>query len=194
MPPRKKLNMQKPPTDDSEEAAPILVRSLSDLAPRTGNIIVERQDGEQLAIPYRELSYKEWWEIGRRVEDPMPVKTGQEHDDYAKDESGKLVKVYKVDWYAYQREQSEAFNRRVYLRLAAFIDLPFPAGNTLEERADALISQVPNDVLQALSAAMHRMVTGGEARVESRADTFQPNGTAGISHLRKNGLVISAVE
>ena len=171
---------------------PLLVRNLSDLAPRTGNIIIERQDGEQLSIPYRELSYKEWWEIGRMVDDPMPLKPGQGADDFAKDENGKLIKVYNVDWQAHQRAQSDAFNRRVYLRLAAFIDLPF-AGKTLDEKADELINTIPNDILQALSAAMHRMVTGGEARIESRADTFHSNGNSRYADMPTDGMDDRAV-
>lgn len=165
-----------------------VIKSLADLAPRHGTVIVERQDGEQLAIPYRELSYKRWWEIGRMVEDPAPLKAGQGHDDYAKDENGKLIKVYNVDWIAYEQARLDAANRRAHMRLAAFIDLPFE-GATLEDRTAELIESVPNDIIQALSIAMHRMVAGSEARIESRAENFHANGGGNHGDLPEDALV-----
>lgn len=185
--PRKKPNeTSEAPLEAPKQ--PVLARKLSDLAPRQGVVVVERPDGQDdLAIPYRELTYKRYWEIGRLVDDPLPLKVGQEHDDFAKDENGKLVKVYKVDWYNWQRERLDAENKRTLWRLVEFVDLEFE-GATPEARIEELQNTLPNDIVQALTSALRGLVIGSESRVETRAGAFLVAGHRDNGSVPADGL------
>lgn len=179
----KKPNMQKPPAENGDKPAKVIVTatSLADLAARRGRVIVQRPDDQDdLAIPYKELSYKRYWEIGRMVEDPPP------HDgaptEFHRDEKGVVHPAFTVNMTKFRQAQAEAENKRALMRLAEFIDLPIE-GETLEERAEILQNTLPLDVVNALSAAMRQLTIGSESHVEARAAAFHANGNHGASHL-----------
>lgn len=184
---KKPSTMQKPPTPDTPQKQVITATTLADLAPRRGTVIVQRPDDQDdLSIPYRELSYKRYWEIGRMVEDPPPH-TG-EMVDFTKNEKGEVKQVFSVDTLKYQQARADAENQRALMRLAEFIDLPID-GETLEARAETLQNTLPHDVMNALSAAMRQLTIGSEAKVEARAHSFQRNGNGHHGDLPAAGVV-----
>lgn len=185
----KKPQMQKPPAENGDKPTKAIVTatSLADLAPRRGTVIVQRPDDQDdLAIPYKELSYKRYWEIGRMVEDPPPH--NGEPTDFTKDEKGELRKVFSANWQEYQQALLDAESKRGLMRLAEFIDLQME-GETLEERGEYLQNSLPIDVLMALANAMKRLTSGSESRVEARAAAFRPGGNNSSNHLPANGVV-----
>ena len=189
MPPRKKQpNMQKPPASVEKPAKAIVTAlSLADLAPRRGTVIVERPDDQDdLAIPYKELTYKRYWEIGRMVDDP-PAHDGTPID-FTKDEKGELRHVYSINWTKYQQARQDVENQRMLMRLAEFVDLPFQS-ETLEGRAEELQTAVPHDVLKSISAAMATLTLGSESRVSARAAAFHGNGNGNNGNLPADGVV-----
>lgn len=177
----KKPNMQKPPAP-VETVAPRRITKLSELQPRTIDVVIERPNGqESIAVPCRELTYKRFYEIGRLVPDPIPQK-GEAPIDFAKDEKGELVKVYDVNWHAHRQAVAEAETRRTMWRLTEFVDLEFEATD-IEDRINELENTLPNDVVQGLIIAMRSIVFGSEARVEERAASFHSNGHRNTNHL-----------
>lgn len=183
---RKKPNMQKAATEKPTKAV-VTATSLADLAPRRGTVIVQRPDDQDdLAIPYKELSYKRYWEIGRMVEDPPP--NDGNPTDFHRDEKGEIHRLFTINWTQYQQARLDAENKRVLMRLAEFIDLPID-GDTLEDRAETLQASLPHDVVNALSAAMRTLTIESESRVEARAATFRTNGNGNHAHLPADGVV-----
>lgn len=176
----KKPNMQKPPTVTSNE--PRRITKLSELAPRTVDVVIDRPDGqESVVIPCRELTYKRFYEIGRLVPDPIPA-IKPETMNYTRNEKGDVIPVYETDWYAHKQAQADAETRRTMWRLTEFVDLEFESAD-IEARIEELENTLPNDVVQGLIMAMRTMVYGSEARVAERANSFHGNGNNGSSHL-----------
>lgn len=184
--PRKQANMQKMPTAPTNE--PRRITKLSELAPRTIDVVIDRPDGqESVIIPCRELTYKRFYEIGRLVPEPIPVHT-DEPIDFAHDEKKNLVKLYGVNWHEHNRAVAAAETRRTMWRLTEFVDLEFEATD-IEARIEELENTLPNDVVQGLIMAMRTMVFGSEARVAERASSFHSNGTRHAVDLSANGVV-----
>lgn len=179
--PRKPVNIQKKVAPE-KPVEPRRITKLSELAPRTIDVVIERPDGqESVAIPCKELTYKRFYEIGRLVPDPIPA-IKPETMNYTRNEKGDVIPVYDTDWHAHQRAVAEAETRRTMWRLTEFVDLEFEAVD-IDARIDELENTLPNDVVQGLVMAMRTMVFGSEARVAERANSFQRNGSHSIPNL-----------
>lgn len=189
--PRKQPNMQKPPATIATNE-PRRITRLSELAPRTVDVVIDRPDGqESVVIPCRELTYKRFYEIGRLVPEPIPA-IKPETLNYTHTEKGDVIPVYNTDWYAHKQAVADAETRRTMWRLTEFVDLEFESDD-VEARVSELENTLPNDVVQALVMAMRTMVYGSEARVEERASSFQRNGTSRNGDLSADGVVARAV-
>ena len=178
---KRQTKMQKPHT---------VVTKLADLAPRTGHVLVERPNGEVIAIPIKELTYKRFWEIARLI--PDPVRQKGDLVEYYKDETGKIHEVYATSTAEYQKALVDANNLRVMWRLTEFVDLEFE-GRTVEERVEELQNTLSVEIINALNAAMSGMMTESEARVESRSESFHTARPGDNGHLPAVGLDIRAV-
>lgn len=187
---KRKPQMQKPPPNGNTPPPRTMITKLSELAPRTGHVIIERPDGEEIAIPYKELTYKRFWEIARLVPDPVLPKDNPV--DFHKDEKGELRQVFSVNWQEYQQAKVDAESRRAMWRLTEFVDLEFESA-TVEDRIVELQDTLSNEIVTALLTAMSGMMHESEARVESRSESFHQNGHSHVAHLPTNGVDVGAL-
>lgn len=136
------------------------ITTLADLQPRDVEVEIER-DNEVLVIPCRALSYAEFQRLGYEVVDPAPPASG----------ATAKGPIYNYNDPEYLAARQKAADERLYRRLLAFVQIDVP-GDTVAEQIENLTNALELDVVKTLVAAMTRISTESEARVQNRATTF----------------------
>jgi hypothetical protein len=146
---------------EKAEKKRIDIKSLADLRPRMIDAEIEVGD-EVLVIPCRALTYQEQMEAGWEVSDPVPPIMGVGDDKRP---------LYDYQDPGYLKQKERANTERMYRRLLRFVQLEIP-GETVEERVKALQDTLEYSIVTKLTMLMMRTFTEGEARANSRADSF----------------------
>lgn len=139
------------------------ISSLTQLPSRDVPVRIEIEgQANPVIIPCRALTFRRYQEIGRMVPDVAPPSM-----------AGKTGVMY--DWQnpEYKAKQEAAQEQRNMLRLAEFIQADIP-GNTLQDKADYIASELEMGVVYALKSAMDKTIQGGGASVSAREANFQP--------------------
>lgn len=157
------MTMQKKSEPEKKEVK--RVGSLTDLRAKDIDITVDYGDYSEV-WPCRMLSYARWVEIGHMVPIAQPPINGVDKRGYP---------IVDTKDPAYQRQLDMDANRRAAMRLAEFIQVEIE-GDTLEEKAVAVIDTLPPGTFMALTRQMNTLYNEGEASVVARAATFQPSG------------------
>lgn len=140
----------------------------------TTTIRIERA-GADLIIPIRELSYADYLQV--EIEHPLPeppkigTKDGPKYDRNNPD---------------YQRAVGEKVNEWTLRRMARAIQVTIP-GDSEDERVESL-RKLPAQIVRTLGDQIELMHQRTVARVENRADGFQPVGIALVEDAGPQGL------
>lgn len=123
-------------------------------------------DGEQIVIEFkmRVLSYFRFNEIGKMVIDPSPVPMGVD---------GNKRPIFDTNSADFRNKLNDAANERSILRLAESLIEPEIPGDTLQDKSAWMKENMPTAIVSQLIMAMGSTLTRGEARIKSRADSFQ---------------------
>lgn len=157
-----------------EEKKPIKRRkaTLDDVKPSF--LVVEMDDvdeeGEPIVIEFKlkVLSYFRFNEIGKMVLDPSPVTVGVE--------PGSKKPIYDTTSADYRNKINDAAGERSILRLAESLVEPEIPGDDLREKSTWIKDNMPTAIVQQLIYAMSSTLIRGEARIKTRADSFQQVG------------------
>ncbi len=141
----------------------VSVTDLTDMGTQTITVIIERGE-EELHIPLRTLTYGEWYTIGREVVDPSPPDIM----------SGPSGKVYDYQDPAWKRGMKDAMEKRGLLRLIAALQVKGITGDTNEAKIECLFNAMDTQVIHALMAVLEEVHLDKQARIETRANSFQP--------------------
>lgn len=124
------------------------------------------EDGEPIIIEFKMkvLSYFRFNEIGKLVNDPSPATVGA-------DKQGRPI--FDTSSADFRNRLNDAANERSILRLAESLVDPVIPGDTLQAQSAWIKENMPTAIVQTLIYAMGSTLTRGEARIKSRADSFQ---------------------
>lgn len=161
-----------------ERAKPI---SLKDLGAEVVDVSIETAYGRTITLPLRLMTWHEWSSIGEAVRDPAIPNDRRDSNGNAQ------PNPYSMK---YQAELAEAREERQYRRLAFALkgggnDIP---GETLEEQAEAIREVIEVGIATALILLLGKMASEGQARILTRADSFQ-NGRLGAAADEGTGAV-----
>ncbi len=143
--------------------------TLADMQPSF--LVVEMDDvdddGEPVTIEFkmRVLSYFRFNEIGKMVTDPTPETMGI-------DATTKRP-LFDTNSASFRNKLNDAANERSIMRLADSMVEPEIPGDSLQEKSTWIKDNMPTAIVQALINAMGSTLVRGEARIKSRADSFQ---------------------
>lgn len=140
------------------------------LKPEVVDAQITTSYGKTITVPLLLLSWDQWENIGRQVPEPEVPRTKLGPSGKPED----MLPNPKDE--AYLAAVSKASDKRVLLRLLAAMEgggtvVP---GNTTDEKLNAL-KALDSGVFQALVGVIMRAWGGTQARVETRAATFQPS-------------------
>lgn len=170
-------------TDEPNKIIPLA--TLDDLTAGTINAVLMQEDDSEVRMQLKMLSAFKILEIQHAVPLPPPVVS---HPG----KNGELI--YNWNDAQYLRDRDVVFIRRNLLVLAHMIQQPAIPGNNHEEKASWLADNL-KPVLQDQLVRLFRDITSkGEARIQSRAETFQPNGSGTVENLPPDGVDNHAVE
>lgn len=124
------------------------------------------EDGEPVVIEFKlkVLSYFRFNEIGKMVVDPSPVPMGVD------DNKRPIFDTNSAD---FRNKLNDAASERSILRLAESLVEPEIPGDTLQDKSAWMKENMPTAIVSALVNAMGSTLSRGEARIKSRADSFQ---------------------
>lgn len=124
------------------------------------------EDGELVVIEFkmRVLSYFRFNEIGKMVNDPTPEAMGVD---------GNKRPIFDTNSADFRNKLNDAASERSILRLAESLVEPEIPGDTLQEKAAWMKDNMPTAIVSQLINAMGSTLMRGEARIKSRADSFQ---------------------
>lgn len=157
--------------------------TLADLQVQNYMVELEFDDGEILEVELRELSFKEWQELGYSVQEP-----GAPHITTSKGR-----KEYDYNDPKYLQQRAQATDRRNILRLAAAMVEDVP-GETTEDKADHLAETLDPVMLGGLLQAVYLRGEQIQARVVDRAGSFHGSGGNGNAPAGEEGLDDSPLE
>lgn len=125
------------------------------------------EDGEPVVIEFKlkVLSYFRFNEIGKMVNDPSPSTMGI-------DASTKRP-IFDTNSADFRNKLNDAASERSILRLAESLVDPEIPGDTLPEKSAWMKENMPTAIVSQLINAMGSTLIRGEARIKSRADSFQ---------------------
>lgn len=158
-----------------EEKKPIRRRkaTLDDIKPVYLDVIIEdseeNEDGEvepvELEFRMKVPSFVRWNQIGAEVADPTPTPGGF-------DKQGRPI--FDTNNWGYRTALTDAFNERNVRRLAEALQEPAIPGVSLVEKAQYLKDNMALGIIQRLCMLLTEAAAkGGEARIASRANSFQ---------------------
>ena len=122
-------------------------------------------DGEPVTLVFkmRSLTYFRYYEIGGSVIDPAPATIGV-------DRNGRPIFDTQSD--EYRNKLNVSSNLRGLKRLAEALIEPEVPGTSLDEKAAWLQENIPVGIVTALIMALGATISGGEARIANRANSF----------------------
>lgn len=167
------------------------IKNLSELSGYIIEVQITMPDGDELVVPMRTLTHKEWFAIEREV--PDPPRAPNELNYNKKKADGQYEMYFDREHPDYQRALREAAEERDYRRLLYALehvpdDYQWQAAGAVDEDGEPLTGPVEIDgdtpeerlkvvrtldvgVCANLLAALRR--SGGFARVIERASSFQ---------------------
>ncbi len=170
-------------SDEKQQEKTRRAATLADLTIANYTVELEFEDGEILEVEMRELSFKQWQELGYSVTEP-----GAPHITTAKG-----GKTYDYNDPPYLQLRAQANDRRNILRLAAAMVEDVP-GETVEEKADYLAENLDPVMLGGLLQAVYLRGEQITARVVERAGSFHGSGSNGNAGAGTQGLDDSPLE
>lgn len=138
--------------------------SFEELAPMNVNVIVTLPEGREVRIPLRTLTYWEIFQIEAKVPPPTPPVSHATKDG----------PVFNFKDPGYLQALQLADIERSYRRVLAALRIEVP-GASEEEKLHALKTRLDAGVMRQLNQVLMGSAMSGEARIEARAATFQPN-------------------
>lgn len=153
---------------DGTEAVKPRVASLEDLKPAIVNVEVEREDGEIVLYPIRMPTYFELLDMESKTPPPEAPIIGAQKD-------GRPLRNFNDP--GFLASWNKVLARRNVLTLAKCLQLDIPGG-AIEEKADWLEQHIDARVMRQLAGIIDSVLRTGEARVETRANTFHGNGNS----------------
>lgn len=147
--------------------------TLDDIKPVFLDVIIEdseeNEDGEleavELEFRMKVPSFFRWNQIGAEVPDPSPATVGA-------DKNGRPL--YDYNAWGYKTALNDAINERNIRRLAEALVEPVIPGDSLPDKANWIKDNMPPGIVSQLATLLVAAAAkGGEARIKTRADSFQ---------------------
>lgn len=148
---------------------------MTDFTPPVVTLVIEFPDGRVENVPVQLPSYHDFHQTDADVPEPdVP---------YTRIEEGRPA--LNPDDPAYLAARAEALAQRQRRRLVQALvrgghHIP---GSTLAEQADWFFTQADAGLVHALLAFFNNATLGGRARIDARAETFQPVRAGADAHL-----------
>jgi hypothetical protein len=86
---------------------------------------------------------------------------------------GNKKPIFDTNSADFRNKLNDAANERLILRLAESLVEPEIPGDTLQDKAIWMKDNMPTAIIGALNNAMGSTLVRGEARIKTRADSFQ---------------------
>lgn len=147
--------------------------TLDDIKPVYLDVIIEdseeNEDGEvepvELEFRMKVPSFFRWNQIGAEVVDPPMETIGADKNNRP---------IYDTNSPRYRSALNDAANERHIRRLAEALEVPAIPGESLAEKARFIQDNMPPGIVQNLCGLLNvAAAKGGEARISSRANSFQ---------------------